>query len=250
MNARTQVLVIGGGIAGCSLLYHLTRLGVGDCALVEKQELTAGTTWHSAACITHFSHSSFISGLHHRTTGMYEELERETGQPTGFHRTGSIRLALSADQLTEIRRFAGFAMRFGIPFELLTPEDVRALHPLVSLDGVRGALHTPMDGRVDAHQSTHAFASGARRGGAKIYRHTGVTGLRRRSGGDWEVETDRGTIVAGTVVNVAGLWGNEIAAMAGVPLPLVAVELSYLVTDGICAPPRTGVRAGARVQVR
>ena len=233
MKARTQVLIIGGGIAGCSLLHHLTRLGVGDCALVEKQELTAGTTWHSAACITHFSHSSFISGLHERTTRLYEALERETGQPTGFHRTGSIRLALSADQMAEIRRFAGFAKRLDIPFELLTPEEVGALHPLVSLDGVQGALHTPMDGWVDAHQSTHAFASGARRGGAEIYRHTRVTGLRRRSGGDWEVETDRGTIVAGTVVNAAGLWGNEIAAMAGVSLPLVAVELSYLVTDGI-----------------
>ena len=191
MKTQTQVLVIGGGIAGCSLLYHLTRLGVDDCVLVEKQELTAGTTWHSAACITHFSHSSFISGLHQRTTRMYEELERATGQPTGFHRIGSIRLALSAAELTEIRRFAGFAKRLGIPFELLTPEEVRALHPLVSPDGVQGALYTPMDGWVDAHQSTHAFASGARQGGAEIYRHTRVTGLRRRSGGDWEVETDR-----------------------------------------------------------
>ena len=233
MKAQTQVLIIGGGIVGCSLLYHLTRLGVGDCVLVEKQELTAGTTWHSAACVTHFSHSSFISGLHHRTTRMYEALEREAGQPTGFHRVGSIRLALSADQQAEIRRFAGFARRLGIPFELLGPEEVRTLHPLVSLDGVRGALHTPADGWVDAHQSTHAFAHGARRGGAEIYRHTAVTGLRRRSGGDWEVETDRGTIVAGTVVNAAGIWGNEIAAMTGVSLPLVAVELSYLVTDGV-----------------
>ena len=233
MKTQTQVLVIGGGIAGCSLLYHLTRLGVDDCVLVEKQELTAGTTWHSAACITHFSHSSFISGLHQRTTRMYEELERATGQPTGFHRIGSIRLALSTAELTEIRRFAGFAKRLGIPFELLTPEEVRALHPLVSPDGVQGALYTPMDGWVDAHQSTHAFASGARQGGAEIYRHTRVTGLRRRSGGDWEVETDRGTIVAGTVVNAAGFRGNEIAAMAGVSLPLIAVELSYLVTDAI-----------------
>ena len=233
MKSHTQILVIGGGIAGCSLLYHLTRLGVGDCALVEKQELTAGTTWHSAACITHFSHSSFISSLHQRTTRMYEELERETGQPTGFHRAGSIRLALSADQMAEIRRFAGFAKRLGIPFELLDPEEVRTLHPLVSLHGVRGALHTPTDGWVDAHQSTHAFAHGARQGGAEIYRHTRVNGLRRRSHGGWDVETDRGTIVAGTVVNAAGFWGNEIAAMAGVSLPLVAVELSYLVTDGI-----------------
>ena len=233
MKSHTQVLVIGGGIAGCSLLYHLTRLGVGDCALVEKQELTAGTTWHSAACITHFSHSSFISHLHHRTTMMYEELERETGQPTGFHRTGSIRLALNADQLAEMRRFAGFAKSLGIPYELLDPEDVRALHPLVSLHGVRGALHTPTDGWVDAHQSTHAFAHGARQCGAEIYRHTRVTGLRRRSDDGWEVETDRGTIIADTVVNAAGFWGNEIAAMVGVSLPLVAVELSYLVTEGI-----------------
>ena len=233
MKSHTQVLVIGGGIAGCSLLYHLTRLGVGDCALVEKQELTAGTTWHSAACITHFSHSSFISRLHHRTTRMYEELERETGQPTGFHRTGSIRLALSADQLAEMRRFAGFARSLGIPYELLDPEDVRALHPLVSLNGVRGALHTPTDGWVDAHQSTHAFAYGARQCGAEIYRHTRVTGLRRRSDDGWEVETDRGTIIADTVVNAAGFWGNEMAAMVGVSPPLVAVELSYLVTEGI-----------------
>ena len=244
MKAQTQVLIIGGGIAGCSLLYHLTRLGVGDCVLVEKQELTAGTTWHSAACVTHFSHSSFISGLHHRTTRMYEALERETGTADRIssdrqHPAGIERGPAGGDPAVRgLREATRHPVR-----ACSAPKKVRTLHPLVSLDGVRGALHTPADGWVDAHQSTHAFAHGARRGGAEIYRHTRVTGLGRRSGGDWEVETDRGTIVAGTVVNAAGFWGNEIAAMAGVSLPLVAVELSYLVTDGI--PEIRGAGSGA-----
>ena len=233
MKRQTQVLVIGGGILGCSLLYHLTRLGVGDCVLVEKNELTAGTTWHSAALLSHFSHDSFLATLQLRNTRIYEDLEAETGQPPGFHKVGSIRLALNADQMTECRRFAGMAKVLGIPCELLTPDEVRRLHPLVSLESVVGALHTPADGYVDPAMSTQSFAIGARQGGAEIHRHTKVIGLRQRPGGDWDVETDKGTITAGTVVNASGFWGNEIAAMAGTSLPLVAVELSYVVTDAV-----------------
>ena len=233
MKRQTDVLVIGGGILGCSLLYHLTRLGVGDCMLVEKNELTAGTTWHSAACCTHFSSSPFLSALHLRTTRMYEGLEADTGQPSGFHKVGSIRLALDAEHMKECRRFAGMAKALGIAHELLTPDEVKRLYPLVSLKGVVGALCTPDDGHVDPAMATQSFAIGARQGGAEINRHTKVVGLAQRPGGEWDVETDKGTITAGVVVNATGLWGAEIAAFAGTSLPLVAIELQYLVTEAI-----------------
>jgi dimethylglycine dehydrogenase len=225
--------VIGGGIIGCSLLYHLSRLGAGDCLLVEKNELTAGTTWHSAACCTHFSSSPFLSALHLRTTRMYEGLEAKTGQPSGFHKVGSIRLAHDAEQMRECRRYTGMAKALGIAHELLTPIEVKRLYPLISLDGVIGALYTPDDGHVDPNMATQSFAIGARRGGAEINRHTKVVGLAQRPGGDWDVETDKGTITAGVVVNATGLWGAEIAALAGTSLPLVAIELQYLVTEAI-----------------
>ena len=233
MKRQADVVVIGGGIAGCSLLYHLTRLGVGDCMLLEKHELTAGTTWHSAALLGDFSQYAWQAFLHQRTRHLHEELERETGQPIGFHRTGSIRLALNADEMAEGRRFAGMAKFFGIACELITPDDVKKLHPLVSLEGVLGATYTLDDGYVDAAMITQAYATAARQGGAEIHRHTPVTGLRQRLGGKWEVETEKGTITAAIVVNAAGIWGNEIAAMVGVSLPLVPVELSYVVTDAI-----------------
>ena len=233
LKHQTEVLVIGGGITCCSLLYHLTRLGVGDCMLLEKHELTAGTTWHSAALLADFAQDSWHATLHQRTRQIHQGLEKETGQPTGFHRTGSIRLALNADEMTEGRRFAGMAKYLGIPCELITPDDVKKLHPLVSLTGVLGATYTPEDGYVDAAMLTQSYATGARQGGAEIHRHTPVIGLRQRPGGDWDVETEKGTITAGTVVNATGIWGNEIAAMVGVSLPLVPVELSYVVTDAI-----------------
>ena len=231
MKRQTDVLVIGGGILGCSLLYHLTRLGVGDCMVVEKNELTAGTTWHSAACCTHFSSSPFLGALHLRTTSMYEGLEAETGQPSGFHKVGSIRLALDAEQMTECRRFAGMAKALGIAHELLAPDEVKRLYPLVSFKGVVGALYTPDDGHVDPAMATQSFAIGACQGGAEINRHTKVVALAQRPGGEWDVETDQGTITAGVVVNATGLWGAEIAALAGTSLPLVAIELQYLVTE-------------------
>ncbi len=233
MKHQTDNLVIGGGIIGCSLLYHLTRLGVGDCMLIEKNELTAGTTWHSAACCTHFSSSPFLSALHLRTTRMYEGLEAQTGQPSGFHKVGSIRLALDAEQMKECRRFAGIAKVLGIAHEILTPDEVKRLYPPISLEGAVGALYTPDDGHVDPNMATQSFAIGARQGGAEINRHTKVIGLEQRPGGDWDVETDKGTITAGVVVNAAGLWGAEIAALAGASLPLVAIELQYLVTEAI-----------------
>ena len=233
MKQQTKILVIGGGITGCSLLYHLTQLGVDDCMLLEKHELTAGTTWHSAALISDFAQSSWQVALHHRARQSIEKLEEESGLPTGFHRTGSIRLALNAEQLAEGRRFAGIAKYYGIPCELISADEVKKLHPLVSTTGVIGATYTPDDGYVDPHQLTNSYAIAARQAGAEVHRHTLVTGLKQKSGGAWDVETNKGTVSADIVVNCAGIWGNEIAAMVGESLPLVAVELSWVATDAI-----------------
>jgi dimethylglycine dehydrogenase len=233
MKSHARVVVIGGGILGCGLLYHLTKLGWRDVVLVEKNELTAGTTWHSAGLCTHFSESVALSPLPLRSTEIYQGLEAETGQPGGFHKTGSVRLALDQEQMTEYLRHRAKADYLGIVFEMIGPDEIKALFPLIDLDGVVGAAHTPEDGHVDPSMVTQAFAHGARAGGAEIYRQTKVEGLSQNAGGEWRVVTDKGTIGAEIVVNAAGMWAPEIGAMAGVSLPVVPMELQYLVTEAV-----------------
>ncbi len=233
MKSQARVVVIGGGILGCGLLYHLTKLGWADVVLIEKNELTAGTTWHSAGLCTHFSESVALNPLHLRSTEIYQALEAETGQPGGFHKTGSVRLALDQEQMTEYLRHRANADFLGIVYEMIGPDEIKSLFPLIDLDGVVGAAFTPEDGHVDPSMVTQAFAHGARAGGAEIYRQTKVEGLSRKAGGEWRVVTDKGTIGAEIVVNAAGMWAREIAAMAGVFLPVVPMELQYLVTEAV-----------------
>ncbi|MBW2232362.1 MAG: GcvT family protein [Deltaproteobacteria bacterium] len=232
LPSEARVVVIGGGVAGCSLLYHLTRLGWTDVILVEKDELTSGSTWHAAGLCTQFIPSYNLMKLLQYSLELYASLEAETGQAVDFHRCGSVRLAESQDRLDDFRFRKGIADTLGVPFEIVSPERARELFPLLDLDGVVGAAHLPTDGHVDPSDVTHALAKGARSRGARIFRHTAVTAIER-AGGGWLVETSKGEIRADIVVNAAGQWAKQVGLMAGVDLPIVPLEHQFLVTEAV-----------------
>jgi len=229
---EARVVVIGGGVAGCSLLYHLTRLGWNDVVLVEKDELTSGSTWHAAGLCTQFIPSYNLMNLLQYSLELYGSLGSETGRTVDFHRCGSVRLAESRDRLDDFRYRKGIADLLGVPFEIVSPERALELFPLLELDGVIGAAHLPTDGHVDPSEVTQALAAGARSRGAQILLHTAVTAIER-SGSGWVVTTSKGEIRADIVVNAAGQWARHIGRMVGVELPIVPLEHQFLVTEPI-----------------
>ena len=231
--SQARVVVIGGGILGCSVLYHLTRLGWSDVVLLEKGELTQGSTWHAAGNTPHFSTSLAISRIHMESVELYQRLEAETGQATGFHKTGSLRLATRPERMDEWRHHQGKARYLGLPYELVGPGEIKKLHPLVETRGVLGAIWNPEDGHLDPSSVTQALAKGARDRGAKVLRQSEVIGLARAQGGEWQVETAQGRIRAETVVNAAGLWAREAGELSGLALPIVPMEHQYLVTEAV-----------------
>jgi dimethylglycine dehydrogenase len=244
MKAQTQVLIIGGGAVGCSALYHLTQLGLCDVVLLERDELTSGSTWHAAGNCPNFSTSWNLIKLQRHSTRLYAELARRVGYEINYHVTGSIRLAHSAERVDEFRHVLSQARAQGIEFEMLGPAEIRARHPFINTDGIRAGLYDPHDGDIDPAQLTQALAKGARDAGAQIHRHTRVTAIERRPSGEWRVLTDRGEIVAQTVINAAGYRGGEVAALVGAYLPIVTLSHQYLVTEDI---PELVARGAARL---
>ncbi len=233
MKSHAQVVVIGGGIMGCSLIYHLTKFGWNDVVLVEKNQLTAGSTWHAAGLCTHYAHNITIMNLRAHSVRLYRSiLEQETGQPVGFHATGALRITTRPDRLDEFRHVQGIGKFAGHEFDILTPPALKEMYPLVNTDGLLGAIHEPCDGYVDPSQATHAMAKGARNRGAEIYRNNPVLGIAR-AGSEWLVHTRSGDIRAEHIVNAAGTWCREIGAMMGVDLPVVPMLHQYIVTDRI-----------------
>ena len=208
-------------------------MGWTDVSLVEKTELTAGTTWHSTGLTALVVDSFAVSKLNALSLSLFSTLEAETGQPVGLRKPGAMRLAKNRGKLAKYVLDSAKARVLGIDFEVIGPKDVKRLFPLLVLDGIRGASYAPEEGYIDAAMATQAFAKGARDGGAKIYRQTRVTGLEQSRAGDWRVTTDKGTVDAEIVVNATGFWAPEIAAMAGVSLPIIAMERQYLVTDTV-----------------
>jgi dimethylglycine dehydrogenase len=229
----TRAVVIGGGIVGASVLYHLARAGWTDVVLVERGELASGSTWHAAGNTPHFSTSLNLSRIHLASTELYQRLEAETGQAVGFHRPGSLRLASVPDRMDEYRRHRGKARTIGLPFEVIGPDEIRRLHPLVETRGLLGAVWNPEDGHVDPTSVTQALVKGARDRGARVHRHTRVTGLGRTPGGEWWIVTDQGELLAEVVVNAAGTWAREVGQLAGLDLPIVPMEHQYLVTEAV-----------------
>ncbi|MCP5084883.1 MAG: FAD-dependent oxidoreductase [Alphaproteobacteria bacterium] len=234
LKSHTQVLIIGGGAMGVSLLYHLTKLGWSDVVLVEKNELTAGSTWHAAGLCTHFAHNLSVQAMRAHSVKLYSSiLEEETGNPVSFHQSGALRITRSEDRMAEFRHVQDIGRYSGHQFNILTPDELKEIYPLTTLDGIIGAIHEPYDGYVDPSQATHAMAQGARNGGATIYRNNQVEALEQKPDGPWLVHTQNGTITAEIIVNAAGTWCYEIGRMMGLDLPVVPVLHQYLVTDRI-----------------
>jgi glycine cleavage system aminomethyltransferase T/glycine/D-amino acid oxidase-like deaminating enzyme len=229
---RARVVVIGGGIAGCSLLYHLGRLGWSDAVLLEKGQLTSGSTWHAAGLCTQLNPSRVVTKLLMRSMALYRELEDSAPGGIGLHGVGSVRLATSEQALDEFRARASTARVLGLELDLIGAERVAELFPLARVDDVLGAAHLPTDGHVDSTSLTMALAERARAAGASILTRTAVTGLAP-TGDGWRVETDHGAIDCEIVVNAAGMWAPQVAALAGVRLPIVPLQHHYVVTDTV-----------------
>jgi dimethylglycine dehydrogenase len=227
---RARVAVIGGGIAGCSVAYHLARLGCSDVVLLEQSELTAGSTWHAAGLCTQFASNPRTMRLLKRSLDLYAALERDTGQSVGLHQCGSVRLAESDDRLDQFEHVGGVAAQAGVPFEIVTPDAARELFPLMVPDRVLAAAYLPTDGHVDPSGVTNALAQGAAAAGVQIFRHTKVSAAAREGGG-WTLETTRGAVRVDVVVNAAGQWAREVGRLAGVELPVVPLEHHYVVTE-------------------
>jgi dimethylglycine dehydrogenase len=233
MKTHARVVVIGGGICGCSLLYHFTKLGWSDVVLVEKDELTAGSTWHAAGNTPHYDTSLNMMRLIRYSTELYESLEAETGQPTGFEKCGSIRTTVLKDRVYQFKQLEAQAKHAGTEFHIIGPNEIKDIFPFISLDGIICAAWTPQDGYTDPASTTHALAKGGRMGGAEIYRHTRCLDVRRLPSGEWEVVTDKGNIICEHVVNAAGTWARDLGLISGISLPIVSMEHQYLVTDEI-----------------
>jgi 4-methylaminobutanoate oxidase (formaldehyde-forming) len=233
LPAHARVVVVGGGIVGCSVAYHLTRLGWRDVLLLERRELSCGTTWHAAGLVGQLRSSHNLTRLARYGAVLYERLEAETGQATGFRRCGSISVARTAERLVELRRGASMARCFGVEVEPISPAEAGKLWPLMRTDDLAGAVWIPGDGRTNPIDTTLALARGARMGGATLVENVTVTGIERRGGGVSGVRTDRGDVATEVVVNCAGMWGREVGRMAGVSVPLHAAEHFYVVTEPI-----------------
>jgi dimethylglycine dehydrogenase len=233
MKTETRAVVIGGGLVGCSILYHLTKLGWTDVMLLERDELTSGSTWHAAAGIHGLHDNNNISKLQYYTIKIYKELEQETGQGCGIFQPGSIYLAQTRDREHQLRMQAAKARYFNVEFHELSLAEARDMHPLLNTDGIRCAMFEPDGGNVDPSGVTHAYAKGARTNGAEIHRFTPVVETNQRVDGTWDVVTPAGTIHTEVLINAAGLWGREVGAMAGLDLPLIPMEHQYFVTEDI-----------------
>ncbi|NRP72690.1 4-methylaminobutanoate oxidase (formaldehyde-forming) [Ensifer psoraleae] len=233
MRSHAQAVVIGGGLIGCSILYHLTKLGWSDVVLLERSELTSGSTWHAAANIHGLHDSTNISLLQHYTMTLYKELEVETGQGCGVFQPGSLYLAQTEAREHQLRLQEAKARRYKMNFYEIGRDEAERLHPLVNFDGIRCIMYEPEGGNVDPSGVTMAYAAGARRRGAEIHRFTPVIGTEAQPDGSWIVRTPKGDIRTQWVVNAAGLWGREVAAMAGLELPLIPTEHQYFVTETI-----------------
>jgi 4-methylaminobutanoate oxidase (formaldehyde-forming) len=230
MKDRARAVVIGGGVGGCSILYWLARLGWDDVVLVDRADLTSGSTFHSAGLVGQLRSSLALTRMMMWSVDLYRTLEEEVGLETGWHEVGSLRLASAPERMEEITRQAGWAKTFGLPLELISAAEAQALFPPMATDGVLGAAFLPTDGYIDPSQLTFALAEGARRRGAKVHTHTRVTGVKVVRGRVAGVETDRGDIETDIVVNAGGMYARELGALAGVNVPLVPMAHEYLVT--------------------
>lgn len=231
--SHAQVVIIGGGVGGCSIAYHLTLMGWKDVVLLERHELTAGSTWHSAGLVGQLRSDANLTRMMFYSTDLYRRLKDETGQDTGWREVGGLRLASSPERMEDLKRLGSMAHSFGMPMELLGPKESLDLFPMMNIEGVLGGAFTPTDGVIDPTQLTNALAAGAKSRGARIFTDTNVEAICLKNGRVDEVVTNRGSIKTEVVVNAAGQWGGEVGKMVGLTLPVVPMAHLYIITKPI-----------------
>ena len=231
MKSHAKVVVIGGGVVGCSVLYHLTKFGWTDVVLVERSELTSGSTWHAAGGMHTINGDPNVAKLQKYTVELYKEIQDYSGQDIGLHMTSGLMLAATKDRFDWLKTIQAKGRYAGMHTELLTPEEAHKLMPLMDPGQFVGALYDPVEGHLDPYGTTHAYARSAKKNGADIYLHTKVEDLVQLDDGSWRVITNQGEIVAEHIVNCGGLWAREIGRMVGLELPVLAMEHMYLITE-------------------
>ncbi len=233
LPSHAQIVIIGGGIIGCSVAYHLCKLGLSDVVLLERKSLTSGTTWHAAGLVGQLRATQNLTRLAQYTSTLLQELEAETGQATGFKQTGSVSIANNAERFEELRRGASMAKCFGLEVEVITPREAADLWPLMNASDLVGAVYLPGDGQTNPTDTTQAYAKGAKMRGARIFENVKVTGIHQKDGQVSGVATEYGDIQSEYVVNCAGMWARQVGRLAGVSVPLHAAEHFYVVTEPI-----------------
>ena len=235
--SSARVVIIGGGVVGVSSLYHLARKGWTDCVLLEKNELTAGSTWHAAGNVPTFSTSWAIMNMQRYSTELYARLGEEVDYPMNYHQTGSLRLAHTKERVQEFERACSMGRYQGIDMKMMTPEEATAEYPFMETHDLEGILYDPTDGDIDPSQVTQALAKGAREMGAKILRFCPATGVTQNDDGSWIVHTDKGDIACDYVVNAAGYYAQRVGEWfkpyGGRTVPMMVMSHQYLLTDEI-----------------
>ena len=233
MKTTTRVAIIGGGVVGCSVLYHLTKLGWSDVMLLERSELTSGSTWHAAGGFHTLNGDTNMAALQGYTIKLYRELEALTGMSCGLHHVGGVTLADNQDRFDMLVAERAKHRYMGLETEIIGPDEIAKIAPVTNTDGIIGGLYDPLDGHLDPSGTTHAYAKAARMGGAHIETHCKVLSTTQRADGTWDLVTDNGSVHAEHIVNAAGLWAREVGAMAGVYFPLLPMEHQYIVTEDV-----------------
>jgi dimethylglycine dehydrogenase len=231
MKTTARAVVIGGGVVGVSTLYHLAKMGWSDVVLLERKELTSGSTWHAAGLLPLFNLSYSVGKLHQYSVELYPSLEEETSLNAGFSQVTNIRLATTKDRMDEYHYYAGVARTIGVDVNFLTPDQVKEIWPLANMDGVIGAIQHPDDGYIQPADLTQALAKGARQRGATIYRNTTVTAITQQPNGEWLVSTDQGDITCEHVISCSGNFARQTGSMVGLDVPVIPVEHQYVVTE-------------------
>ncbi|MFK7993261.1 MAG: FAD-dependent oxidoreductase [Granulosicoccus sp.] len=231
MKSHTRVVVIGGGVVGCSVLYHLTKFGWTDVTLIERSELTSGSTWHAAGGMHTINSDPNVAKLQKYTVELYKEIQEYSGQDIGLHMTGGVMLAATKARFDWLKSMVGKGRYAGLDAQIISPEEAHGIMPLLDPKQFVGALYDEVEGHLDPYGTTHAYAKSARKNGALIELNTKVEDLVQLNDGSWDVITDKGIVNAEHVVNAAGLWAREVGRMCGLELPVLAMEHMYLITE-------------------
>ena len=233
MRGVARVVVVGGGVVGASVLYHLTKAGWTDVLLIERDELTCGSTWHAAGGMHTVNGDPNVARLQQYTINLYREIEGISGHSCGVHLTGGLMLAGTRERLDWLRMAQARGRYLGMELEMLTVDEAARRFPLLDKRHFLGAMFDPVEGHVDPYGVTHAYAKSAQIAGAEVVRHTRVVDLKSRADGTWDVITDKGNVHAEHVVNAGGLWAREVGRMVGLELPILAMEHQYLITEEV-----------------